>query len=307
MSQTAEEVCITDQMVHKTATDILPGGIAAASPGDWRLLRVTEGLAALMGRENPEELIRAAKGSLLELFPPEERPQICSSLARLLTDGGSVRLECRLDRPEGLSVWTTFCAGLAREKTGEICLECFFLDIAGLGAAEAELEERCRQLVERNRRESMTGLLNKEAFQEDVVNYLNEMGPERPYALLIADLDDFKQVNDRWGHAFGDRVLLTFADLLTDSFPAPALLGRYGGDEFVVFLGDTLPDEVEKVIQKLYRKLKCRRKGDLLFQCSVGAACNRGGVNYGALFERADTALYLAKRMGKNRYIVERM
>lgn len=306
MSQTEGPIHIPEQMIHEIATDILPGGTATVSLGDWRLLRVTPGLAAFAGRENPEELTRAAEGSFLGLFPLEERPQIESELLRLMTHGGTSRLGCWFSRPGNEPAWVTLCVGLTRAREGEVCLECFFLDLAGLGAAEAELTQRCRELTERSRREAMTGLLNKEAFREDVTGWLEKMGPEETCAFLVADLDDFKQVNDRWGHTFGDRVLMTFVGMLIDSFPHKALLGRYGGDEFMVFLRDVPPDAVEAVIEELYQKLRCRRKDDLLFQCSVGAVWTRGPATYGSLFEVADAALYRAKRMGKNRYVVER-
>lgn len=76
----------------------------------------------------------------------------------------------------------------------------------------------------------MTGLLNEDAFRLDVRTYLSAAGPEETYALLVTDLDDFKRFNDRYGHAFGDQVLLAFAAILSRSFgpgaPVRTVWGR---------------------------------------------------------------------------------
>lgn len=74
----------------------------------------------------------------------------------------------------------------------------------------------------------------------------------------------------------------------------------------MVFLPGTAPRTAEEALHGLYRNLKCRRKGDPMFQCSVGAACGKGPAEYSRLFDRADAALYRAKRAGKNRFQMDR-
>lgn len=295
---------IPDRLVHANATSILPGGMAAVDLETLELLRVSPGLAALTGYACPEALCSASGDSLRGLFTDTDRPCVRASLEHMLQADSRAKVECRLVCREGPPIWVTLCAGLVRSAEWGVYLECFFLDLTDLKRTEAELAARCRILMEKNRRESMTGLLNKEAFRDDVKRYLSSVGEKSAYALLVIDLDDFKCINDRFGHTFGDQVLQSFSSILKNSFGPNALCGRYGGDEFVVFLQDTPLALVASALKEFYRLLHCRRKEDLPFQCSTGAACGTGCVNYGLLFDRADTALYEAKHMGKNRYVV---
>ena len=260
----------------------------------------------MTGWESAEALIQASGGALYDLFCPEDRPCILAALESLLASAGRIKAEYRLLRRSLPPLWVTLCAGLVDTEALGVHLECFLLDLSDLRRAEAELSERCQTLTEQARREAMTGLLNKDAFRLDVRTYLSAAGPEETYALLVTDLDDFKRFNDRYGHTFGDQVLLAFAAILSRSFGPGALCGRYGGDEFVVFLPGTAPRTAEEALHVLYRNLKCRRKGDPVFQCSVGAACGKGPAEYSRLFDRADAALYRAKRAGKNRSQMDR-
>ena len=297
---------IVEGRVYPSASDILPGGTAAAALPDWSLLRLSPGLLALTGWESAEALIQASGGALYDLFCPEDRPCILAALESLLASAGRIKAEYRLLRRSLPPLWVTLCAGLVDTEALGVHLECFLLDLSDLRRAEAELSERCQTLTEQARREAMPGLLNKDAFRLDVRTYLSAAGPEETYALLVTDLDDFKRFNDRYGHTFGDQVLLAFAAILSRSFGPGALCGRYGGDEFVVFLPGTAPRTAEEALHVLYRNLKCRRKGDPMFQCSVGAACGKGPAEYSRLFDRADAALYRAKRAGKNRFQMDR-
>jgi len=162
----------------------------------------------LTGWESAEALIQASGGALYDLFCPEDRPCILAALESLLASAGRIKAEYRLLRRSLPPLWVTLCAGLVDTEALGIHLECFLLDLSDLRRAGAELSERCQTLAEQARRETMTGLLNKDAFRLDVRTYLSAAGPEETYALLVTDLDDFKRFNDRYGHTFGDQVLL---------------------------------------------------------------------------------------------------
>lgn len=295
---------IPEGLICSHPTDVLPGGMAAVDLQERTLIQVSSGLVSLTGARDREALHTTAGGSLGGLLYEGDRAGVRAALERQIPRKGRVRVECRLLRQECPPLWVTLCAGLVRNPEWGVYLQCFFLDLTDLRRTEAELAERCRLLTEKSRREAMTGLLNKEAFREDVKRCLAEAGPQDTCALLVADLDDFKYVNDRYGHTFGDRVLQTFAAILSETFGPQVLCGRYGGDEFVVFLPQATPAEVEGAIRSFYRGLRCRRKEDLPFRCSVGAAWAVGSVGYGQLFDRADSALYEAKHQGKNRFVV---
>ena len=288
--------------IYPAASDILPGGQAAVHLSDRRLLSASGGLAELLGYDGGPQLCAAAE-YLAGLVLPGDLPCVSKAMKQLIPVEGRVRIECRLVRRDGPPVWVTLCAGLAQGPE-EPYLQCWFLDLTDLRRTERELAERCRLLTEKSRREPMTGLLNKDGFREDARAYLAEVGRQVPYALLVLDLDDFKCINDRFGHTYGDQVLQAFSAAMVDSFGPKAICGRYGGDEFMVLLRATPPEEVPAALRSFYRALRCRRKEDRPFQCSIGAVTARGGMNLGILFDLADTALYDAKRKGKNRFMV---
>ena len=121
-------------------------------------------------------------------------------------------------------------------------------------------------------------------------------------ALLILDLDDFKQVNDRFGHLKGDEVLKSLAEVLRHTFRSHDLIGRLGGDEFLVFVKGIENKEIlDRRMDQLFSRLNdsC---GDFLF-CSAGICFVSGeGFDYQKALKCADTALYESKKKGKRRY-----
>jgi two-component system, cell cycle response regulator len=129
-----------------------------------------------------------------------------------------------------------------------------------------------------------------------------------PLTLVMADLDHFKQVNDRFGHPFGDRVLQAFADLLLSSVRATDAVCRYGGEEFVVLLPETSAQDALVVVRRVQTQLATfdlRPRGDLIqVTASWGlvdaAAIPSTSLSSEVLVDRADEALYSAKRSGRN-------
>ena len=163
----------------------------------------------------------------------------------------------------------------------------------------SQMNQRLQALVQRD---PLTGLLNKAAFQNSAELYLQHTGPETETALLIADLDDFKSVNDLHGHPCGDFVLKETARQLQAAFPDAVGVSRIGGDEFAVLVPNldaaSLRSAAESLIQRV-REISWdgRRVGT---GCSVGICRSRRlNVSFEQLYGEADQALYAAKRHGK--------
>ena len=167
---------------------------------------------------------------------------------------------------------------------------------------------RARTEAERDR---LTGLYNRNGFERRAEEFLEKDSPGG--ALLLLDLDNFKQINDREGHPEGDRVLQIFAQCLADSFRKEDLIGRLGGDEFAVLLGNPVPESVlADKIAGLRREIRSRlsgRYGNDPISASIGAVPVDGRVrDYRKLYQCADAALYISKYRGKDRfYINEKM
>lgn len=152
----------------------------------------------------------------------------------------------------------------------------------------------------------LTGLLNKNAMQEYGEDSLSHTSPEHPLAMFIVDLDNFKKVNDTYGHPCGDYVLTQAAQCMREIFHNAAGLGRIGGDEFAIIFSDFGSNtELEEKAELLLRKITCIRwkKKNPGASCSIGIALAAApGISYEQLYHQTDAALYKAKQFGKNCY-----
>lgn len=121
-------------------------------------------------------------------------------------------------------------------------------------------------------------------------------------ALLILDMDDFKRINDRFGHLKGDETLQFFTGILQNTFRKGDLIGRLGGDEFLVFVKQVTDKEVmDKRMNQLFGKF--HQIKEEAFTCSVGISFVQGEqFDYRDALGKADKAMYNSKKKGKNQY-----
>lgn len=150
----------------------------------------------------------------------------------------------------------------------------------------------------------LTGILNRMGLDKEVADWLMAH-PASHGALVSLDLDGFKFINDLHGHMAGDEALRTLARDLVESFGHDQIIGRNGGDEFVVFMKDTEPEQAEKVIKAFSSKVKTfTYDGEThAFSVSIGYTLYKGdGTSLSRLFHQSDTALYAVKLRGRNHY-----
>ena len=178
-------------------------------------------------------------------------------------------------------------------------------DITELYRDEMERNARLREALLRAQTDSMTGLLNKQTFEDKVREVLQDS--DAPAAFLFVDLDNFKGVNDSYGHSTGDRVLLTLTTLLQrETQHRQALVGRLGGDEFAVFLRRLrAPDEAEQLARAVCADFAAQSdQFGFLVSCSIGIAnFPNDAADYEALAEKADHRAYRVKSSGKNGFL----
>ena len=152
--------------------------------------------------------------------------------------------------------------------------------------------------------DQLTGLLNKISFERSVHEYMINRGKDQDAVLFIIDFDNFKSVNDRHGHLVGDEILKKFGGILKKNFRDKDILGRVGGDEFMVMMTGKVPLEIIEIrAKKIQLELNVARAGDAEnFSCSIGIAFDNLGFNFNALYKLCDDALYEAKARGKAQY-----
>lgn len=176
-------------------------------------------------------------------------------------------------------------------------------------ALEREVVQRTRELSEANRRlqtvadlDGLTGLANRRRLDEYLQTVWQQCAERhRPVSVLLADVDHFKQFNDRSGHLAGDALLQRVAELLRDGLRrGEDLAARFGGEEFLVVLPGAPLEVAAEIAEGLCRKAADQLGGTTL---SIGVACSaaQGGDGIRQLLDRADAALYRAKALGRNR------
>lgn len=151
-----------------------------------------------------------------------------------------------------------------------------------------------------------TGIWNKRAIHEFAVEKTLE---NRSMYLAIMDVDDFKKVNDTYGHMFGDEVLSRVSEILQGVVDSRGAVGRFGGDEFMLVFDSVGTEEELRLIFKTVSKNLQWTYRDLADSMPITTSCGVAkypddGENFEVLFQKADKALYIAKAKGKNRFII---
>lgn len=213
----------------------------------------------------------------------------CVKMPLVLVQGGQVDLM----RLKGFSIQLSLFEGVVVEM---------LLALLMAASIRRRREQAMLLLAEQD---PLTGLLNRRAFTERASRALRDAAQRgRPCALMLIDFDGFKQINDGFGHGFGDRVLVAFARAAVPLLPHDALFARLGGDEFALLL----PDADEAYARAVGAALCVRFAGvgagfegcDIAATVSIGAALFARHVELASLLDVADAALYEAKRSGRN-------
>jgi diguanylate cyclase (GGDEF)-like protein len=175
-----------------------------------------------------------------------------------------------------------------------------------------------RNLLDYSERDSLTGLLNRKTFDDRLARMLQSRPEHDPCPpgllerrqpheqeqqwLAVVDVDHFKAVNDRFGHLYGDEVLILIANLLQSSFRAQDRVFRFGGEEFVVLLRSTTLENAQKIIERFRANVAEHRFPQVgQVTVSVGFVSINAFESPVVTLGRADQALYYAKSNGRNR------
>lgn len=150
----------------------------------------------------------------------------------------------------------------------------------------------------------LTGCRTRGAFTRQVADHL-ERHPSTGGALLVADADNFKSVNDRFGHDVGDQALLLIADAIRAATAGSAIVGRLGGEEFGIFLAGTDPDVADRLAEHIRRTVAAiafAPEGNAWpLSVSIGGANYCAPTPFSVLYRLADQRLYHAKQTGRDR------
>jgi diguanylate cyclase len=166
-----------------------------------------------------------------------------------------------------------------------------------------ELHEKNIKLKDLAQRDSMTNLLNHEASFDRLREEINRSRRmQYPLSIIIADIDNFKKINDNYGHLVGDSVIKKIADIIVKHTRNTDIVGRYGGEEFIVIMPDTDMESAKVLADRI---LSAMKKADLGIDMSLtlsGGISQFKNESLDELIRSADSNLYKAKTLGKNRF-----
>jgi diguanylate cyclase (GGDEF)-like protein len=180
--------------------------------------------------------------------------------------------------------------------------------VASFTMAELSYEQQTQDLRARATVDGLTGLLNRTAFLDLAEDELRRLARAKTTAsLILADLDHFKGINDEYGHSAGDAALQAFAEACTSTVRSTDLVGRYGGEEFVMLLPGATPERAGQIAADISARLRASASPVIprLPTSSYGISSTAPGpVDLDALIASADSALYRAKTLGRNRSVL---
>lgn len=247
-----------------------------ARKGEYRLVEERSGLHAL-----PEAWRESGDGSCILL--PVPMPDGTRGVMACFSRSGEDALEKR-----------------------DILRSAQFLTVMRMGISHAEEVER---LANEAQTDGLTGLLNRKTFCARLENVLDRLDRRRPCAVIMLDIDHFKRINDGFGHPAGDEVIRTVADVIRRTVRKGDFAGRYGGEEFVLYLEDVDGSQAIQAADRLrllIRNVKYRFAGkEVVVTASIGLACYPDhGLRGDPLLRCADEALYRSKSAGRDRVTV---
>jgi diguanylate cyclase (GGDEF)-like protein/PAS domain S-box-containing protein len=288
------------RLLAENATDVVYS-VDTAGVCNW----VSPSLTEVLGW-SPEEF---ANHHVVEFMHPDDLAENLPKLQQVMGSGGARgRAEMRYRTVDGAWRWMSLTGRTMRDAHGVLMGGIESLrDIQSEVEARAALETSERQFEFAATHDSLTGLANRANLVDEIqraISSSNRSG--RPTAVVMLDLDHFKYVNDSLGHPVGDQLLRRAADRLRATVREGDLVARHGGDEFVVVMRD-LDDPAESVriaqrIVEAFRSPVLIGTAELYATASIGVAVTRRGADADTLLAEADTALYVAKADGRDRY-----
>lgn len=264
-------------------------GFSYVSAGLWTIFEL-----------RPEQ-IAETDAPILERVHPEDRARYQGSLLRSADTFTPWHLEFRVMLPEQGVRWRQASAQPSRPAEGGTVWHGLITDITERKRMEAELQALAHL-------DDLTQLSNRRHFRDrtDEVLQRLKLGYDKQAAVMMMDIDLFKEINDSAGHTVGDAVIRHFADILRQNFRNSDIISRLGGDEFAIVLPNAGITEANDLAERVRRAIKANpaivNGRSFPFTVSIGmAVMNRTTANFDEVLACADVALYRAKEGGRNR------
>ncbi len=240
------------------------------------------------------------------IHPDDYQPTMDAMLAHLYRGAPVYEAEYRIRCKDGSYRWYYDRGRITRRGADgkPIFLAGIVFDVTERKQRQVELEQLNRELSEKTQIDELTQIKNQRAIIERLRNEMDlTIQTGRKLSVLMLDIDDFKKVNDNFGHVIGDTVLADVAAIIRRSVRDKDLAGRYGGEEFLVVLSDADAKTAQSVANRIVRSVEAHTFQEnvrVTISCGIGIFEKE---NMPELIDKADKNLYEAKRQGKNRVV----
>jgi len=287
--------------LFRTLLDNSSDAIEVIDPATLCLLDVNETECRDLGYSR-EELLTMSLKDIETKFTTDQMQELKAQILQ----NGEARFESMHRRKDDTTYPVEIRAKLV--EIGKPYMLSIVRDITERRLAEAEVLKLQEQLREQAHHDSLTGLYNRRYLEETMGREI--IRAERygqPIGVVMCDLDHFKLVNDTYGHLVGDEVLRASAELLRTNSRGSDIVCRFGGEEFLLLLFDTPPDIAYQRAEELRASLAAQQTGNSVIRVTASfgvASYPVDGKTQDALISAVDTAMYQAKKTGRNRVVV---
>ena len=252
----------------------------------------------------------------LDLVHPEDRQGVEKALGMLRSSGEGALIECRVRKKNGKYIWVESSLHAVNDPTTGLVTGILNLvrDISKRKIAEQKLQDAYHALEELSLTDPLTRLANRRHFDQCVASeWQRARREDRPLSLLLVDVDWFKSYNDTYGHLRGDSCLKQISEVMTSVVTrAGDLVARFGGEEFAVVLPNTTKEGAIAVAENIcasLRQMRLTHEANPLGYVTISVGCSTiipvAGAHSSILIQRADEAMYAAKKNGRNRVCSE--
>ncbi len=220
----------------------------------------------------------------------------------MFTPGRTSSFDCLMQNLEGTYIWVKLI--FSRIETGNPDDYRYVFMVQNIHEEATAMFTSLKKLSEMALTDSLTGVYNRGKIEAAVKNVVKECKEKNePVSMMIMDIDHFKAVNDKYGHAAGDKALKRFARIVTDCLENEQIdIGRWGGEEFVVICYNKALDGAVELAEKVRSKVESTSILDSKkITCSIGVTEVKETDKFEDTFGRMDKALYTAKSGGRNR------
>lgn len=265
---------------------------------DFNICEVDSKFESITGYS--KSYIKRHKISQFDLLPPEDVEKYKSIVFKNVAESGEAYIEHRIKRKDGEIIYV-FCLGKKTEDGSEIRVTRVDASLNMLFIEEL-YKNKINDLELVASLDNLTNLLRRDPFIEAVNELIDG---KRKFALIIIDIDDFKSINDTYGHNIGDEILVKVSKIFKKIVKTNGFVSRLGGDEFAICYRYKDEKELIELSDKLVNKIaKNKYKMNMRISVSVGIAKSEDGTSFEQLYVKADEALYESKKNGKNRYTI---